>query len=110
MTFGVVAFDGFISGVKLEGAGVENPYIIGLQVFGLTLVLSYIAMQAGSMASGLAGGVSSSALSLRQIASGIATPGRAIAGAHNVVKDVLIYSDLPVCSSVLPWENRGCQS
>lgn len=88
MTFGVVAFDGFINGVKLEGAGVENPYIIGLQVFGLTLVLSYIALQASSMASGLAGGVSSSALSLRQIASGVAMPARTVAGAHNAVNPV----------------------
>ena len=56
-----------------------------LQVFGLTLILSWIAMQAGNMASGLAGGVSTSALSLRQIASGAMSPARAVGAAHNAV-------------------------
>ncbi len=85
MSFGIVAFDGFISGVDLTGEGVQNPYIAGLQVFGLTLILSWVAMQAGNMASGLAGGVSTSALSLRQIASGAMSPARAVGAAHNVV-------------------------
>lgn len=85
MSFGVVAFNGFISGIDLSGEGVQNPYIAGLQVFGLTLILSWIAMQAGGMASGLAGGVSTSALSLRQIASGATSPARAVGAAHNVV-------------------------
>lgn len=84
MTFGIVAFDSFINGVTFDGNGVENPYIVGLQVLGLTLILSWIAMQAGNMASGLAGGVSTSALSLRQIASGAMSPARAVGAAHNV--------------------------
>jgi len=85
MSFGIVAFNGFIGGVDLTGEGAQNPYIAGLQVFGLTLILSWIAMQAGGMASGLAGGVSTSALSLRQIASGAMSPARAVGAAHNVV-------------------------
>ena len=42
MTFGIVAFNGFIGGVDLTGEGVQNPYIAGLQVFGLTLILREI--------------------------------------------------------------------
>ena len=85
MSFGIVAFDSFIVGVDFSGNGVQNPYLVGLQVFGLTLILGWIAMQAGNMASGLAGGVSTSALSLRQIASGAMSPARAVGAAHNVV-------------------------
>lgn len=54
MSFGLVAFDSFIAGVEFDGNGVQNPYIVGLQVLGLTLILSWIAMQAAGMASGLA--------------------------------------------------------
>ena len=91
MSFGIVAFNGFIADVDLTGAGEYNPYLIGLQVFGLTLILSWIAMQAGGMASGLAGGVSSSALSLRQIASGATAP---IRGAANVVNGQTTRRDM----------------
>lgn len=68
MTFGMVAYDEFIKGVDLSGNGQQNPIMIGIQVLGLTAALAWIAMQAGSMASGLAGGVSLAAMSLRQIA------------------------------------------
>ncbi|ECY1471821.1 type IV secretion system protein [Salmonella enterica] len=67
MAFGMVAYDHFINGVNLNGSGEQNPLTVGFQVFGLTLALGWIAMQAGSMASGLAGGVAMQAMSLRQI-------------------------------------------
>ncbi|ESE18026.1 MULTISPECIES: type IV secretion system protein [Enterobacteriaceae] len=69
MAFGVVAFNQFINGVDLSGSGDQNPVKVGFQIGGLTVALAYIAMQASSMASGLAGGVSLAALSLRQIVS-----------------------------------------
>lgn len=69
MTFGVVAFDHFIGKTNLEGDGSHNPFMAGLQILGLTLALGRIAMYASEMASGLAGGVAMSALSLQQIIS-----------------------------------------
>lgn len=68
MTFGIVAYDEFIKGVDLSGNGDQNPIMVGIQVLGFTFAMAWIALQAGSMASGLAGGVSLAAMSLRQIA------------------------------------------
>jgi type IV secretion system protein VirB6 len=79
MTFGMVAYDEFIKGVDLSGNGQQNPIMIGIQVLGLTAALAWIAMQAGNMASGLAGGVSLAAMSLRQVAA-LAAAAASVAG------------------------------
>lgn len=69
MSFGVVAFDHFVNGVNLnvDASGGQNPFMVGMQVLGLTVALGWIAMRAEGMASGLAGGVAMQAMSLRQI-------------------------------------------
>jgi len=67
MTFGISAFNYFVSDVQMSGDGVENPYIAGLQILGLTLALGWIAYQANGMAAGLAGGISMNALTLRHL-------------------------------------------
>lgn len=69
MAFGIAAFDHFVATANLSGDGQQNPYMVGLQVLGLTLALTFIAKQASGIASGLAGGVSMAALGLRQILS-----------------------------------------
>ncbi|WP_319103242.1 type IV secretion system protein [Pseudomonas aeruginosa] len=76
MTFGMVAYDEFIKGIDLSGDGQQNPIMIGIQVLGLTVALAWIALQAGSMASGLAGGVSLAAMSLRQVVAPAASAAR----------------------------------
>lgn len=56
MAFGMVAYDHFINGVNLNGSGEQNPLTVGFRVRADSRT-RLIAMQAGSMASGLAGGV-----------------------------------------------------
>lgn len=81
MSFGVVAFDHFVSGVNLnvDASGGQNPFMVAAQVLGLTVALGWIAMQAKGMASGLAGGVALQAMSLRQIVAPAASVMRPIA-------------------------------
>lgn len=80
MSFGVVAFDAFVGAVDLdiEGSNAQNPFLIAFQILGLTVALGWIAMQAKGMASGLAGGVSLQAMSLRQIVAPAASAMRPI--------------------------------
>jgi type IV secretion system protein VirB6 len=75
MTFGIEMFNYFVGKVDLS-AGAQNPFLVGVQVLGLTAALSWIAMQAGNMAAGLAGGLSLSAVSLRQIIGAATSPMR----------------------------------
>ncbi|TCP11780.1 type IV secretion system protein VirB6 [Crenobacter luteus] len=67
MSFGIVAFDHFVASANLSGDGQQHPFMVGLQVLGLTVALTFIAKQATGIAAGLAGGVSMAALGLRQI-------------------------------------------
>lgn len=80
MSFGVVAFDHFVSGVNLnvDASGGQNPFMVAAQVLGLTIALGWIAMQAKGMASGLAGGVAMQAMSLRQIVAPAASAMRTV--------------------------------
>ena len=77
MVFGIAGFTHFVGEVDLL-SGVQNPFIASTQIFGLTLGLTWIALQASGISSGLAGGISMSVLSLRQITKPAITAGRVV--------------------------------
>lgn len=69
MTFAMKAYDTFIAGANFSGDGDSNPMFAALQIGALTGVLIWIILQAGGMASGLAGGVSMAAMGIRHLMS-----------------------------------------
>lgn len=71
MTLALRAFDVFVSNANFEGGDVVNPIKAACQIGALTTVLLWIILQSGTMASGLAGGMSSAALQLRHLLSPI---------------------------------------
>lgn len=68
MTFAMRAYDVFVAGADFSGGGDSNPMYAALQIGALTGVLIWIVLQAGSIASGLAGGLAMAAMSLRHLA------------------------------------------
>lgn len=79
MTFAMASYDAFISYADLSGNGEDNPMFAALQIGALSGVLCWIIMQAGNMASGLAGGISMAAMTLRHMASPITNTARGTA-------------------------------
>lgn len=77
MAFAMVAYDGILAAAKFDGGGDENPLFASLQIAGITGVLLFIIYQIGGMASGLAGGISMGAMTLRDIARPAFAPGKA---------------------------------
>lgn len=65
MSFSIEAFNAFIHGFDVSSQA--NPLLVSFQVIGLVIVLSWIILHAGSMASGLAGGVSMAMMSLQHM-------------------------------------------
>lgn len=69
MAFATTAYDAFLAKTDFTGSpGGQNPMFAALQIGGLTGVLVWIIIQAGGIASGLAGGVSMAAMSIRHLA------------------------------------------
>jgi type IV secretion system protein VirB6 len=69
MSFAMAAYDSFIKDADFSGGGTTNPLFAALQIGTLTGVLCWIILQAGGMASGLAGGVSMAAMGIRHLIS-----------------------------------------
>jgi len=92
MSFAMAAFDAFIAGADVSSDGTNSPAFAALQILGLTGLFSYMLFQVGGMASGLAGGVSMAALSLREMAMPATAATRALSGgassAANIVNPV----------------------
>lgn len=77
MMFAMKSYDVFIAGADFKGSD-DNPMFAALQILALTGVLYHLIKQAGSIASGLAGGISMTALTLRQIAAPVMSTQRGI--------------------------------
>ncbi|MEJ2790999.1 MULTISPECIES: type IV secretion system protein [unclassified Pseudoxanthomonas] len=88
MTFANAAFDHFIAAADVSANGINSPAFAALQILGLTGILSYLLLQVGGMASGLAGGVSAAAMSLREMASPITSAARAASTGAASVNDI----------------------
>lgn len=80
MTFALGVFDRFVSGADVTGTMDTSPLFPALQILGVSIILGWLVFQAGSIASGIAGGMAAAAMSLRQLASPVTTPAGAAAG------------------------------
>lgn len=80
-TVAMKIFGVFIAKVDFTDSGV-NPVIAGLEILIVGLVLGYLLLQAAGMASGLAGGMSLAAVSMRHLG-GLAGAGMKVASALN---------------------------
>jgi type IV secretion system protein VirB6 len=92
MSFAMGAYDTFVEKANLTGG--TNPMFAALEIGALTGVLIWIILQAGGIASGLAGGVSMASMGIRHLISPV-TAGMSIAkGAGNMVNPIKTRHDL----------------
>jgi len=94
MSFAMVGYDAFIQGANFAGEGNDNPLFAALQIGVLTGILMFIIYQVGGMASGLAGGISMTAMTLRQIASPVTGARNAAMGMGHALNPVSTRRDL----------------
>ena len=94
MNFAMRLYDSLILNVDFSGNGYINPMFAALQIAALSGVLCWIIMQAGGMASGLAGGISRAAMSIRHLVSPISNSLRGANAAHNTINPVSTRRDL----------------
>lgn len=94
MTFAMKAYDAFIVSADFSGDGESNPMFAALQIGALTGVLCWIILQAGGMASGLAGGVSMAAMGIRHIMSPVTGGLGAAKGVGNMANPMSTRRDM----------------
>jgi type IV secretion system protein VirB6 len=94
MTFAMEAFDEFINGADFSGDDESNPMFVALQIAAVTGVLCWIILQATGMASGLAGGISMAAMSVRHLMSPISGSLKAAKTAGNIVNPMTTRRDM----------------
>lgn len=83
MTFAMAAFTAFIGEADFDGG--QNPIVAALQILVLAGILAWIILQANGIASGLAGGMSSAAMTLRHMA----TPARMATGGASAARNLV---------------------
>lgn len=89
MSFALAAFNRFIEGADVSGDGTNSPAFAALQILGLTGIFSFMLMQVGSFASGIAGGVSLASMSIRQMVSPVSSASSAVSGGAASMKEIL---------------------
>lgn len=94
MVFAMKAYDAFIADADFSGTGDANPLFAALQIGTLTGVLMWIILQVGSMASGLAGGVSLAALGIRHLVSPLTASTRLMGNVGNLANPMSTRRDL----------------
>lgn len=94
MTFAMKSYDTFIQGADFSGSGDDNPMFAALQIGALTGVLIWIILQAGGIASGLAGGVSMAAMGIRHLMMPITGSMRGLQAARNIVDPMSTRRDM----------------
>lgn len=94
MTFAMKAYDAFIAKANFSGSDGTNPLFASLQIGALTGVLIWIILQAGNIASGLAGGMSMAAMGIRHLISPVTGSLRAARGAGNLVNPMTTRRDM----------------
>lgn len=94
MTFAMTAYNTMIDASDFSGSGSDSPLFAALQVGILTGVLAWISMQAGTIASGLAGGLSMAAMGLRHIAMPVTGGLKMTTGIGNMINPYSTRRDL----------------
>jgi type IV secretion system protein VirB6 len=94
MAFAMKMFNVFVDGADFSGSGDTNPTFAALQIGTVTAVLARMILQIGGMASGLAGGISMAALTLRDLASPVTGGLNAARGGYNMLNPMSTRRDL----------------
>lgn len=71
MSFAISCYESFIT---IKNIDTKNPFLISLKILAVTLIFMWLIKQVGEMASSLAGGFSSAALTIKDLAKGAITP------------------------------------
>lgn len=100
MTFAMSSYDAFLIKADFSGNSEINPMFAALQIGAVTGVLGWIILQAGGMASGLAGGVSMAAMGIRHLVSPISGGLSAAKSVGNIANPVSTRRDLQSGSMV----------
>lgn len=94
MTFAMKSYDVFIAGADFSGSGDSNPMFAAMQIGALTGVLIWIILQATSMASGLAGGISMTAMSIRHMMMPVTGSSKTAKGFGNMANPITTQRDM----------------
>lgn len=94
MSFAMASYDAFIKDADFSGGGSTNPLFAALQIGTLTGVLCWIILQAGAMASGIAGGISMAAMNIRHLISPVTGGAKAARTAGNLLNPVSTRRDM----------------
>ena len=94
LAFAMKAYDAFMDKTDISGSGDINPIVVALQVCALSGILGWIILQAGSMASGLAGGLSMAAMDMRQLAAPVSGSLNAAKGAGSLINPKMTRRDM----------------
>jgi type IV secretion system protein VirB6 len=105
MTFAMTAYDKFIAGADFSGSGESNPMFAAMQIGALTGVLLWILLQVGGMASGLAGGVSMTAMGIRHLMMPVTGGLSAAKTAGNIINPMSTRRDMQ--SGMMVTARRG---
>lgn len=94
MSFAMGAFESFVARAEITDADGSNPLFAALEIGALTGVLIWLILQAGGMASGLAGGVSMAAMGVRHLMSPVTGGLSAVKGVGNMINPVSTRRDM----------------
>jgi type IV secretion system protein VirB6 len=94
MAFAVASFDTFIDLADVANPEGHSPMRASLEIAAITGVLIWIILQAGGIASGLAGGVSMAAMGIRHLISPVTATMSAAKGVANAVNPVSTRRDM----------------
>lgn len=94
MAFAMRAYDAFINNTDFSGKNDNNPIFVALQICTLSGILGWIILQAGSMASGLAGGLSMAAMDIRQTMAPLSSASNVTKGIVNTLNPKTTRRDM----------------
>ncbi|HET9239203.1 MAG TPA: type IV secretion system protein [Oligoflexus sp.] len=105
MTFATKSFDVFVASADLSGTDILNPMFVSMQIGTLTGVLCWIILQATSMASGLAGGISMAAMGIRHMLAPVSSAKQFAGGVRNNANPMTTRRDMQ--SGMMVTARRG---
>jgi type IV secretion system protein VirB6 len=105
MTFAMKAYDTFVAAADFSGSGNSNPMFAAMQIGAVTGVLIWIILQVGGMASGLAGGISMTAMGIRHLMMPVTGGLNATKGVGNMANPMTTRRDMQ--SGMMVTARRG---
>lgn len=94
MTFAIKAYDAYINSTNFYNDKEVNPMFVALQVCAVSGILGWIILQAGSLASGLAGGISMAVMDIKQTVAPLASAANVVKGVSNLLNPKVTKRDM----------------